>query len=671
MDQQYFESVVRKQIDAIGDGDKQRHYVYQRLRAKVLANAEKSPADGERWNAALPVFDAAVRAVEAGYAALLRQDPPAAAGTATLPPVEQPAPAAGAHDTGAPSPGGGGFVMPDETPGTAGEYFWLKMAAGCGALVGVLDFLKPIIDLQSPSFILASIAVMGLFVLGRVWPSHARMIARLRNGAAAVAVAVVALFGLQSQFPGNAPNGAIAEVLPGLVQLQSSIESLREPLERIGQDTGRIAEATDDIKKSLEAMAEAGDGRLASLAEIERAGYTADVDGLTQAINDDSAARYYFHGAGIGYDAEAARRALVDAPLWGVDQNRAFQRTISHILTLSEAGVIREIRAEMAAVANRVAKDTSLDGLHGFVCPHPPTTENWLYLRLARECRDSLDLKDQMLAVDVHNNGARLYAYMLYREHADRTVTAAEMLEGKVTRGALAFVGTFQVDGERVVLTEDGFTRNYLMGTYVDTTFDPACDRHVRKLCAGKIVFEISGDVTLIRHVSGSQIQSDIVTDIEDDGQWNHSLADLAIYQDSAVRIVGARDGFSALLAWCADADEPNVPVRLIFSRNWPMAQFVSAMASPPRWGANQGREMDRPTELVFEGAGILFQHPSTIRHGPDTIGFSGDADVVAYLRSQRSVLVRNGDRDFERYDLTGISKALDYLMKHSSCGSV
>lgn len=403
MNQQQFEAVIRNKIEAIGDGEKQRRYIYQSLRDKMLALAAKSPGDTERWSGIHAAFNAAVEAVEKGYETT-PDSTPADAGPATVDgraagpaaPTASASPAAAAH-----------FRSPDETPKSAAEYFWIKVVAGCAALGGVLDFLKPIVDLQSPSVVIAALAAIALTVASRLSPTRAGMFSTLRNVSLAVAAAVIGLFGLQSQFPGNAPNGAIAEVLPGLVQLQSTIEGLRAPIEKIGQDTGRIAETTDKMTKQLEEIAESSDGAAIAREALRRAGHDLDADSLYEAIVSNDGTAFYFEEAGFIASDSEVDAMLAKAPS---DADK-FEQVLGFYLNYGPAAHRRRVKGDLEGLLEFAGRTKSLDPLFESVCDtSTPGVPAWVAARLSQSC-DNLSrfFMDAVAILERNPEAARVF----------------------------------------------------------------------------------------------------------------------------------------------------------------------------------------------------------------------------------------------------------------------
>lgn len=379
MNQQQFEAVIRSKIEAIGDGDKQRRYIYQSLRDKMLALAAKSPGDTQRWGGIHAAFDAAVEAVESAYATPAAPLPDAG----TPPPVQTPlAPTAPVimdnPSSGAP------FRSPDDAPKSAAEYFWIKVAAGCAAFGGVLDFLKPIVDLQSPSVVVAALAAVALTVAARLSPGRAALFGYVRNVSLAVTAAVIGLFGLQSQFPGNAPNGAIAEVLPGLVQLQAAIDGLRAPIEKIGQDTGRIAEATDQMKKQLEEIAESSDGAVIAREIVQRGEYQLDAESLYLAITTEhDNAELYFEEAGFSPSEAEVDAMLAKAPVEGGKLNRV----LAFYLNYGPVKYRRRVASDLEEFISIAKKTRSIDSIYETVCGKSrDNIPAWLSERLSKDC---------------------------------------------------------------------------------------------------------------------------------------------------------------------------------------------------------------------------------------------------------------------------------------------
>lgn len=379
MNQQQFEAVIRNKIETIGDGEKQRRYIYAALREKMLALAAKSPGETERWRNVQAAFDAAVDAVESAYTAPAAPSYDAGPSPSDREPSAPIAPVTTENpSTGAP------FRSPDDAPKTAAEYFWIKVAAGCAAFGGVLDFLKPIVDLQSPSVVVAAVAAVALTVAARLIPGRAAMFGHVRNVSLAVAAAVIGLFGLQSQFPGNAPNGAIAEVLPGLVQLQAAIDGLRAPIEKIGQDTGRIAEATDQMKKQLEEMAESSDRAVVAREIVQRGEYQLDAESLYLAITTEhDNAELYFEEAGFSPSETEVDAMLTKAPVDG----GKFNSVLAFYLNYGPVKYRRRVASDLEEFISIAKKTRSIDSIYETVCGKSgDNIPAWISARLLRDC---------------------------------------------------------------------------------------------------------------------------------------------------------------------------------------------------------------------------------------------------------------------------------------------
>ncbi len=254
------------------------------------------------------------------------------------------------------------FKPPSDEPETPTGYVWLRVVSGAGAIGGIVDFLKPIVSLQSALFFFCVIGAVACHAALRVWPSWQRWLRWGRRLGAAVAVSVLVFFGLATALPGAEPNGVIAEAIPPLQRLQQALlEQINQAVAAIDTRTktidattrrtdltvGHIDRRTEGMAGDLATLAKKSDPVEAAKEIVIRAGYSPDTDGLIRAILDDNAVKSDYSSIGIELTEESIFRSLQDKP-WDREQVHAF----AEFMRLSSGSIQKNFRMGIDSFVN-------------------------------------------------------------------------------------------------------------------------------------------------------------------------------------------------------------------------------------------------------------------------------------------------------------------------------
>lgn len=144
-----------------------------------------------------------------------------------------------------------GFAADNPRPRSA--TFAINVAAGCVFFAGVVDFLKPIVDLQTAGTALAALVVIAAWGGVIFFPAMASGFRRTRTFGLILLTALAGLFGIQSVVVEGSTNGALASSFPQIAALQDELRGLRADVREVKVAQDELVVKTEDVaERSLE-----------------------------------------------------------------------------------------------------------------------------------------------------------------------------------------------------------------------------------------------------------------------------------------------------------------------------------------------------------------------------------------------------------------------------------
>ena len=264
------------------------------------------------------------------------------------------------------------FRAPSSEPQTLSAWVVTQVVAGCGALTALIDFLKPIANLESGVAIVAVMVALVLTALLRARAGHRAVLRGFQIAAIILAAAMVGLFGLQVLSPEAAPNGVLAASIPGFSALQQSLLGIEASAKRTEANTAVTATNTQQTAMNTAKTNDILSSAFRSPVEaMTSAGYPQTVEGVIKALDEENADVMYAY---LVYVPD-----LTPDEVWeAMAHVRAFNtRTgayFGELVNRQKTSTKRQVRIDAAPLIEALSH-TQTTGIAGVFCGGtPPTT---------------------------------------------------------------------------------------------------------------------------------------------------------------------------------------------------------------------------------------------------------------------------------------------------------
>jgi hypothetical protein len=550
------------------------------------------------------------------------------------------------------------FSPPNGKPASAVHYVWLQIITGCGAISAVADVLKPIVDVQSGIAIGAIIVAVALTALLRVASKWRTLLLNLRMLCLGVSASMVGLFGIGVLFADAAPNGVLAEAIPGIVQFQDALDDIRKSSRQTAENTGILVEQSRKLTQAMDPVAQ-------SKAAIGAAGYSVDEAGLVKAIKDGNTAVYYFQTAGVGLSAATLRDLLGGLDNTGIT-------SIQTMIAYSSSDAKKVVTDEITLAATEIKK-IGLNDAHDVVCKRVASSmAPWIIRILGASCDD-----EAMWITDLQTRSAYLgmgnltYELPAYRPEAPKLVDAFDSSTTYPTARYVRVNLQYTLENGDLTLRDNDFTPLMTYSGLNDKTLIEQADCGAAA-CTGAVDFlypanQAGSIVAITPHgpTDSQLLTPEQVAELPAEAIWGVGMIPYwNAMQDGAMVFIAGYDPKTraALAAFCPLGANSSVRAEVNLAVNIDREDFAERMF---RYVQDPST---RPLSFVFD---LAREYP--LGGGVSADGVYGVIPWGTFLNEMRDsnhamiVIPKKGQTEIS---VRGFSAALKTFRKYSDCAN-